>query len=148
MWKKFVTVTIAAISIIGFGACGSSNNSSSVGELDQIKENGEIVFGTEGTYAPFSYHDADDKLTGYDVEVATAVAKELGVKAKFVEANWDSLLAGVDAKKFDTVADQVRTPPKPKPATGTRPPRKMAPISCPSMISPKPLMPSHLVVQR
>ena len=107
VWKKFVTVTIAAISIIGFGACGSSNNSSSVGELDQIKENGEIVFGTEGTYAPFSYHDADDKLTGYDVEVATAVAKELGVKAKFVEANWDSLLAGVDAKKFDTVADQV-----------------------------------------
>lgn len=107
VWKKFVTVTIAAISIIGFGACGSFNNSSSVGELDQIKENGEIVFGTEGTYAPFSYHDADDKLTGYDVEVATAVAKELGVKAKFVEANWDSLLAGVDAKKFDTVADQV-----------------------------------------
>ena len=41
VWKKFVTVTIAAISIIGFGACGSSNNSSSVGELDQIKENGE-----------------------------------------------------------------------------------------------------------
>ena len=38
VWKKFVTVTIAAISIIGFGACGSSNNSSSVGELDQIKE--------------------------------------------------------------------------------------------------------------
>lgn len=41
------------------------------------------------------------------MEIATAVAEELGVKAKFVEANWDSLLAGVDAKKFDTVADQV-----------------------------------------
>ena len=105
--RKIAATAIAAAAIVGFGACGSSNDSAASSELDQIKKNGEIVFGTEGTYAPFSYHGSDNKLTGYDVEVATAVAKELGVKAKFVESNWDSLLAGIDSKKFDSVADQV-----------------------------------------
>ncbi|WP_338024740.1 transporter substrate-binding domain-containing protein [Bifidobacterium miconisargentati] len=66
------------------------------------------MFATEGTFAPFNYHDADtNELTGYDVDVAKAVAKEIGVKATFVEGGFDSLLAGVDAKKYDTVADQI-----------------------------------------
>ena len=66
------------------------------------------MFATEGTYAPFSYHDSKtNELTGYDVEVATAIAKEIGVKAEFAEGSFDSLLAGVDAKKYDTVADQI-----------------------------------------
>ena len=111
VWKKYAAAALAVVSVVGFASCGSSNGAgsddSATSELEQVKKNGEIVFGTEGTYAPFSYHDTDDNLTGYDVEIATAVAEELGVKAKFVEANWDSLLAGVDAKKFDTVADQV-----------------------------------------
>lgn len=109
-WRKLAAAALAAVSVVGFAACGSStgaNDSSSNSELEQVRKNGEIVFGTEGTYSPFSYHDANNKLTGYDVEVATAVAKKLGVKAKFVETNWDSLLAGLDSKKFDTVADQV-----------------------------------------
>lgn len=111
VWKKYAAAALAVVSVVGFASCGSSNGAgsddSATSELEQVKKNGEIVFGTEGTYAPFSYHDTDDNLTGYDVEIATAVAEELGVKAKFVEANWDSLLAGVDAKKFDTVADQL-----------------------------------------
>ena len=105
VWKKYAAAALAVVSVVGFASCGSSNGAgsddSATSELEQVKKNGEIVFGTEGTYAPFSYHDTDDNLTGYDVEIATAVAEELGVKAKFVEANWDSLLAGVDAQKYD-----------------------------------------------
>ena len=54
------------------------------------------MIGTEGTFAPFSYHDDNDNLVGYDVEVSEALAKELGVKVKFVEVKWDSLIAGLD----------------------------------------------------
>ena len=43
------------------------------------------MIGAEGTFAPFSYHDDNDNLVGYDVEVSEALAKELGVKVKFVE---------------------------------------------------------------
>lgn len=68
---------------------------------DKIQENKEIVIGTEGTFAPFSYHDDNDNLVGYDVEVSEALAKELGVKVKFVEVKWDSLIAGLDSDKYD-----------------------------------------------
>ena len=54
------------------------------------------MIGTEGTFAPFSYHDDNDNLVGYDVEVSEALAKELGVKVK-----WDSLIAGLDSDKYD-----------------------------------------------
>ena len=64
--------------------------------------------GTEGTYSPFSYHDpASNRLTGYDVEVITAVADKLGVKAEFVEAPFDSIFASLMSDRFDVVANQV-----------------------------------------
>ena len=65
------------------------------------------MIGTEGTFAPFSYHDDNDNLVGYDVEVSEALAKELGVKVKFVEVKWDSLIAGLDSDKYDLVTNQV-----------------------------------------
>lgn len=65
------------------------------------------MIGTEGTFAPFSYHDDNDNLVGYDVEVSEALAKELGVKIKFVEVKWDSLIAGLDSDKYDLVTNQV-----------------------------------------
>ena len=74
---------------------------------EQIKANGYITFATEGTYAPYSYHDDSDKLIGFDVEVAEAVAEKLGVEAKFTETQWDGIIAGLDAKKYDAIANQV-----------------------------------------
>ena len=66
-----------------------------------------MLVGTEGTYSPFSYHGADNKLTGFDVEIAEAVGKELGVKTQFVETKWDAIIAGLDAKRFDVIFNQV-----------------------------------------
>lgn len=79
--------------------CASSKQENT---WDKIKEKKEIVIGTEGTFAPFSYHDDNDNLVGYDVEVSEALAKELGVKVK-----WDSLIAGLDSDKYDLVTNQV-----------------------------------------
>jgi len=75
--------------------------------LDRINQKGTITVGTEGTYAPFTYHDESGKLTGYDVEVTRAVAEKLGIKVEFKETNWDSMLAGLKAGRFDLVANQV-----------------------------------------
>ena len=84
--------------------CASSKQENT---WDKIKEKKEIVIGTEGTFAPFSYYDDNDNLVGYDVEVSEALAKELGVKVKFVEVKWDSLIAGLDSDKYDLVTNQV-----------------------------------------
>src|SRR5690554_7186037 len=68
--------------------------------LDEIKESGVLKIGTEGTYAPFTFHDDSGELTGYDVEVITEVAKRLGVEPEFHETQWDAMFAGLDAERF------------------------------------------------
>ncbi|OYR19438.1 amino acid ABC transporter substrate-binding protein [Brucella thiophenivorans] len=75
--------------------------------LDAIKAAGVIKIGTEGTYAPFTYHDKDNKLVGFDVEIGEAVAQKLGVKPEFVEGKWDGLIAGLDSNRYDAVINQV-----------------------------------------
>lgn len=82
-------------------ACGSGAN-------DSIKSSGVLRVGTEGTYAPFSFHDpATGELAGYDVDVARAVGQKLGVRVQFVETPWDSIFAALEADRFDVVANEV-----------------------------------------
>lgn len=75
--------------------------------LERIEQKGTITVGTEGTYVPFTYHDETGRLTGYDVEVARAVAERLGVTVEFKETAWDAMLAGLKSERFDLVANQV-----------------------------------------
>lgn len=75
--------------------------------LAQVRAKGELVIATEGTWSPWTYHDENDQLTGFDIEVAQAVAEKLGVRATFVEGEWDGLLAGVEAGRYDTLANGV-----------------------------------------
>lgn len=76
-------------------------------ELAQIQKSGVFKVGVEGTYPPMTYHDESGELTGFDVEVAKKVAEKLGVTAEFTESDWDSLLAGIDSKRLDTVINAV-----------------------------------------
>ncbi|MCS7462292.1 amino acid ABC transporter substrate-binding protein [Paenibacillus doosanensis] len=85
----------------------SGGASASQGALAAIKSSGKIRFGTEGTYSPFSFHDKDGKLTGFDVEVAQEVASRLGVQPEFIETKWDGMVAGLDAKRFDAIVNEV-----------------------------------------
>lgn len=111
--KKIFTIAALALTGIALAACSSNSNASSSSSnssddaLAKIQKAGVLNVGTEGTYSPYSYHDESGKLVGYDVEVAEKVAEKLGVKAKFTETKWDSLLAAIDAGRIDTVANQV-----------------------------------------
>jgi len=102
--KKKLTLALiglAAMSALVLTACG--NNGTQADKSDEKV----LKIATEGTYAPFSYHDEKGDLTGYDVEVAKAVAQKIGYKAEFVEAPWDAMLAAFDAGKVDVVFNQV-----------------------------------------
>lgn len=107
--KKILISFLTLIFALSVTACASSSNSSGSKNLtDQIKERGVLKVGTEGTYAPYTYHDSKtNKLVGYDVDVIRAVGKRMGVKVVFKESNWDSLFAGLNAKRFDTIANSV-----------------------------------------
>ena len=76
-------------------------------QLAAIKAKGEIVIATEGTWAPWTYHDESGELVGFDVEVAKAIAEKLGVTATFAETEWDGIFAGLDAGRYDIAANGV-----------------------------------------
>jgi L-cystine transport system substrate-binding protein len=76
-------------------------------DLAGVKSSGVIKIGTEGTYAPFTFHDASGQLTGFDVEIGQAIAKRIGVKPEFVEGKWDGLIAGLDVNRYDAVINEV-----------------------------------------
>lgn len=87
---------------------GESQEASQTDDLlAAIQDKGEIVIAMEGTWAPWTYHDVEDQLVGYDVEVGQLIAEKLGVEATFVEGEWDGLLAGLDAGRYDIMINGV-----------------------------------------
>ena len=130
-WKKSV-ILAAVLGALVFTGCGSNSagqpsgatagestgqslgsgaESGAAGEakdqLARIQEAGEITVAMEGTWAPWTYHDENDELVGFDVEVAQKIADKLGVTAVFVEGEWDGLLAGLEAGRYDIMVNGV-----------------------------------------
>ncbi len=99
---KLIRMLLAASSLIAVVAGGAQAAS-----LAQIKKADAFRVGTEGTYPPFTFHDASGQLTGFDVEIARAIGAKLGVKVEFLEGHWDGLIAGLDADRYDAVINEV-----------------------------------------
>ena len=76
-------------------------------QLSNIQSSGKLIVALEGAWQPWSYHDESDTLVGYDVEVSRAIAEKLGVEPEYVESDWDSLFAGLDAGRYDLVCNGV-----------------------------------------
>ena len=108
MSRRATRMLLLALSVLLAGLAAACSSAQPETTLDQVKDSGVLRVGTEGTYSPFSFHDpATNELTGYDVEVITAVAEKLGVKAEFVEAPFDAIFASLVSNRFDVVANQV-----------------------------------------
>jgi cystine transport system substrate-binding protein len=102
-----VAATIALTGCQSASAPASQGSAGADSSLSDVQEAGVLTIGTEGTYRPFTFHDASGDLTGFDVEIATAVAEKLGVEPEFQETQWDAIFAGLDAGRFDIIANQV-----------------------------------------
>ena len=102
------SVGLTGCSSQGGGQSSQENSSTGSGDLlAQIQERGEIVIAMEGTWAPWTYHDESGTLVGFDVEVGQQIAEALGVETTFVEGEWDGLLAGLDAGRYDIMINGV-----------------------------------------
>ena len=88
-------------------AASASASTAAANKLEAIQSNGKLVIALEGAWQPWSFHDESDTLVGYDVEVSRAIAEKLGVEPEYVESDWDSLFAGLDAGRYDLVCNGV-----------------------------------------
>ena len=126
---KLTALTLTAALAVGLTACGSTADTTAAEStadtagtettetaggdlLSEIQAKGTITVAMEGTWAPWTYHDEDDNLVGYDVEVATKIAEKLGVEPQFIEGEWDGLLAGLDAGRYDIMVNGVDITPE------------------------------------
>ena len=67
-----------------------------------LKKKGTLTVGSDASYAPSEFLAGDGKtIEGFDVDLFTAVAKTIGLKADFQNANFDSIISGIDANKYD-----------------------------------------------
>ena len=119
--RTFISMmsVMAAAGVLTLSGCSNSSTStaassgassaagSSADQLAAIQASGKLIVALEGAWQPWSYHDESDALVGYDVEVSRAIAEKLGVEPEYVESDWDSLFAGLDAGRFDMVCNGV-----------------------------------------
>ena len=124
--RTFISLmsVMAAAGVLSLSGCGSSGSSSAAASsttssgasgaaaagsdlLSTIQSRGTLIVALEGAWQPWSYHDESDTLVGYDVEVSRAIAEKLGVEPEYVESDWDSLFAGMDAGRYDLVCNGV-----------------------------------------
>ena len=86
--------------------------------LQDILSNGELKVGTTGDWNPMTMKDpATNSYTGYDIDVMTELAKDLGVNLKFVPADWKTLVSGVTSGKYHMTGSASVSPARAK-ATG------------------------------
>ena len=115
--KKVFLGFITLVLLISLAACSTGDKDEGKEEkkeeekpketalYDNIKESGVLNVGTEGTYAPFTFHNEQDELTGYDVEVIKEVAKRMDLEVEFMETQWDSMFAGLNSERFHLIAN-------------------------------------------
>ena len=119
--RTFISMmsVMAAAGVLTLSGCSNSSTSTAAGsgassaagsaadQLAAVQASGKLIVALEGAWHPWSYHDESDTLEGYDVEVSRAIAEKLGVEPEYVESDWDSLFAGLDAGRFDIVCNGV-----------------------------------------
>jgi lysine/arginine/ornithine transport system substrate-binding protein len=75
------------------------------------KEYKELRFGVDPSYAPFESKAADGSLVGFDIDLGNAICAELKVKCKWVESDFDGMIPGLNANKFDGVISSMTVTP-------------------------------------
>ena len=95
---KVFTVLVSLAIFFGFLAIATA------GTLDEIAKRGELRIAVQTQGAPFSFVDKNGERTGSSIDLCKMIAKEMGVKVKFLNYDWDGLIPALLSKKADMLA--------------------------------------------
>lgn len=97
--------SMLAILILLTGCLWLTN--ATAGDLAKVTKKGEIRMAMSGQYPPFNFVDENNKLTGFDVEMGSEVAKRIGVEGKPLSTAWDGIIAGLLANKYELICGSM-----------------------------------------
>ncbi|MDN5891189.1 MAG: transporter substrate-binding domain-containing protein, partial [Psychrobacter sp.] len=112
MSKKALWLAPLSAAMLMLTACNNSSAPVDNAETDAAAEAPlNIKIATESSYKPFSYTDADGKLIGYEIELVDALCTQMKAECEVVSQDWDGLIPGLNAQKFDAaIAGMSITP--------------------------------------
>ncbi len=103
--SKWALLSVALAGLM-LTACNGNNNAPAEGESAAAEAGGSeqtIRIATESSYKPLSYTDADGKLIGFEIDLIHALCDEMKAKCDISSQEWDGLIPGLQAKKFDAI---------------------------------------------
>ena len=111
MKKIFYTLLIVIMSAAMMTGCGvkasdkgsGSNKKSEAGGWDYIKEKGSLVIGLDETFAPMGFRNEKNELVGFDIDLANAVGKKLGLEIEFRPIDWNAKEMELSSKRIDCI---------------------------------------------
>jgi polar amino acid transport system substrate-binding protein len=113
--KKFVFLLAAMMLILS--ACGTEKSDGAEkttkanGSKLELVKDGALTFSMTGQYPPLNFKK-DGKLTGFDVEIGTEIAKRIGLEANPVTNPWETIIQGLKAKKYDAIIGSMTATPE------------------------------------
>lgn len=96
-------ILAALVLMLGLNAMADDINLWQKSTLNQILQKGVLTVGMEPGYMPFEMKDKKGNIIGFDVDMAKAMAKAMGVKLKLVPTAWDGIIAGLITGKYDII---------------------------------------------
>ena len=105
MKKKYSFIAAIAATALLITGCGSEEKESSntgAGSEYNLLNDGELTFASSGLYKPFSFQEGGE-LTGFDVEIGTAIAEKMGLEPNPVTSPWETITQSLLGKKFDAI---------------------------------------------
>ncbi|MBE0491568.1 MAG: transporter substrate-binding domain-containing protein [Sulfurospirillum sp.] len=96
-------ILVAFLLMLGLNAMADDINLWQKSTLNQILQRGELIVGLEPGYMPFEMKDKQGNIIGFDVDMAKAMAKAMGVKLKLLPTAWDGIIAGLITGKYDII---------------------------------------------
>lgn len=98
MKKILMILMVITMSIALTAGCSSEKTT-----METIDKSGEMTFAMTAGYPPFNFMNEDGELDGFDIDIANALAKEMGVVAVPVTTAWDGIIGGLISTRFDTI---------------------------------------------
>jgi polar amino acid transport system substrate-binding protein len=118
MKKGLLKLVLGTMSILALAACGNTSDTAdssatdsaastaTTDKLQEIKDKGKLVMGTSADYPPYEWHlikDGKDEIIGFDIDIAQAIADELGVELEVKDMAFDGLIPALSTGKIDMI---------------------------------------------